>query len=48
LAQVTAIDVVIDDLCFEALGVLLHTLHKIWTLKTLDISGPVIDICGRG
>jgi len=35
------------DFGLEAFGVAQHTLHKIRTLNTVRIAGPVVDV-GRG
>ncbi len=48
LLQVNLVDVVEDDLCLEALGMLAHALHQIRALQAFHITGPVIDIGGGG
>ncbi len=46
LVQVRRVDVIVDDLGCEALGVVAHALHQGRTLEAFDITGPVIHVGG--
>src|SRR6218665_572068 len=46
LAEVGTVDVVKDDLRFEALGVLQKALHQVRALHAIGIGGPVVHIGG--
>ena len=47
LAKVRRIDVIVDDLGREALGVTAHALHERRALQSFDVAGPVVDVGRR-
>ncbi|MCY1291136.1 hypothetical protein D9M70_403130 [compost metagenome] len=48
LLQLGGVDVVVDNLGVEALGVLLHALHQGRAGQALDVTGPVVHFGGGG
>jgi hypothetical protein len=44
---VDLVDVIVDDLGFEALGVLLEALHQVGALHAVGVRRPVVDVGGR-
>ncbi|MNQ78996.1 hypothetical protein D3C85_939240 [compost metagenome] len=46
--QIHRIDMVVDDLGLETLGMLLHALHQRRTGQAMDIARPVVDLGGGG
>ena len=48
LAEIDLVDVVEDDLCLEALGVLQEALHQRRALHAVHVGGPVVHLGGGG
>ncbi len=48
LLQLGGVDVVVNDLCGKAFGVLLHALHQHRAGQAFDVAGPVVDFDGGG
>src|SRR3546814_20470221 len=40
-------DMVVDEVGFEALGVFLHARHQVRAHQAFDVSRPVVDFSGR-
>ena len=47
LREIHRVDVIVDDLGVEALGVRLHALHQRRAQQAVRVAGPVVDFGGR-